>query len=302
MVAPALVDYAIVDDSRVGVYIPTFDDVLTDFEADGLSADVTRLELRLGKTQDTYTGWYPKSFETSTIKMAIMQRGNTQIPLPVGYYPKYTVTGFSADPVEVGDEIRDDNEDFYEIKTVETMRELDSCGYILCELTMLPLRSTRPLTSGTWATVGDPRYRKRVWLATYLSAANLTKDDGGTLSSYITQFAYPDYPMTRLFKGTKNLDLVFSIQKSDAEPLMDSAHSIYGYEESLPIEISAVDKYDITAVNLVWKAEQELRRITKTYPLGSVRSIERIKENSVNLGSTTLYSATINIRYKRGVT
>jgi len=142
----------------------------------------------------------------------------------------------------------------------------------------------------------DARYRTRVLLNTYLTASNLTQDDDSTLAKYITVFGKPDYPLTRVFKD-KGVDLIFCVDTPESEALPVGV----GYLENVPITIWCIDKTGITGTKLRWKAERELRRICETYPLGSLRTLTRLSDNEENLGSTTLYSVSYIMRYKRYV-
>ena len=115
-----------------------------------------------------------------------------------------------------------------------------------------------------------------------------------TQVSFIVCYGNPDYPIERVFID-KNVDLVFSIGTPDVESLPVGI----GYVEKVPITIWTIDKTGITGTELRWKAEAELRRIIETYPLGSLRSWERISDNEKNLDGTILYSVTHVMRYKR---
>lgn len=91
------------------------------------------------------------------------------------------------------------------------------------------------------------------------------------------------------------VDLLFCIGTPDSVALPVGV----GYIENVPITICTVDKSGITGTKLRWKAEAELRRVAETYPLGSLRTLERMSDNEQRLSSTTLYSVTYIIHYKR---
>jgi len=149
--------------------------------------------------------------------------------------------------------------------------------------------------------VEDARYRTKVYLDTYLLNANLTKDDGTTQVSFIVAYADPDYPLIRVFND-KAVDLVFCVGDPNSEAILDSDHYPIGYNEAVPITTFCIDKTGITGTKLKWKAEAELRRVCETYPLGSVRSLEKIGDNDQNLGSTILHSREFTLKYRRDVT
>jgi len=149
--------------------------------------------------------------------------------------------------------------------------------------------------------VYDARDRTKVYLDTYLDNANLTKDDDTTQISFIVAYADPNYPLLRVFND-KAIDLVFCVGNPESQAVLDSDHYPIGYEENVPITVWCIDKASITGTKLRWKAEAELRRICETYPLGSVRSLERLRDNDANLGSTILYSREFNMKYVRDTT
>jgi len=259
-----------------------------------LSFDVTRRALSLGDA-DSVTGWYAKTFTESTIEMIIRPKGSTFMLLGMGFYSRYAQTGYTQDPVVEGDEIKDVQNMYYEIKTIEEHYLGDNFFFRECELVKLPIHYDMPATYGTAPTVQDPRQRSKVWLDDYLTAGNLTKDDNLTPALYITCWADPPYPIEKVLL-TKGVDLVFSI----ATPTSEGLPVGVGYIEHVPISIFTIDKTGITGNKLRWKGEAELRRIAETKATGSLRSPwERMNNNEQNLGSTTLYSVTYVLPYKR---
>jgi hypothetical protein len=123
-----------------------------------------------------------------------------------------------------------------------------------------------------------------------------------TQVSFIIAYADPDYPLIRVFID-KAVDLVFCVGDPESEAILDSDHYPIGYKESVPITVWCIDKTSITGTKLRWKAEAELRRICEIYPLGgSIRSLERIRDNDKNLGSTILYSREFIMKYERDTT
>lgn len=141
--------------------------------------------------------------------------------------------------------------------------------------------------------VQDARQRTKVWLDTYLDNANLTKDDDSQ-ARFITCFAYPDYPLERVFSD-KGRDLVFTVGTPETEALPLGI----GYIERVPITIYTIDKTGITGTKLRWKAEEELRTVCEDNPEGSLRTLDRISDSDERLGSTTLYSVSYILQYKR---
>lgn len=150
--------------------------------------------------------------------------------------------------------------------------------------------------------VNDPRQQTRSWLTSYWTAGNVLEDDAVTVASGIWCFSGADYPLTQVFFGTKNIDYVLVIHKPKTRPLKQHDMYIYGYEETVPIEIVTIDKTGITAELLIWQIEAELRLVAETYPFGSFRDLSRASESRQRFGSTTLYSTTYDLRYVRDKT
>jgi len=149
--------------------------------------------------------------------------------------------------------------------------------------------------------VNDARLRTKVYLKTYLDGANLTKDDDSTEVRFIIAYADPNYSLVHIFND-KAVDLVFCIGDPESQAVLDSDHYPIGYNEAVPITVWCIDKAGITGTKLRWKAEAELRRICETYPEGSLRSLERLRDNDKNLGSTILYSREFIMKYERDLT
>lgn len=151
--------------------------------------------------------------------------------------------------------------------------------------------------------VSDARTQTKTYLDTYLRNAQLTKDDGSTQVTFITQFKDPDYPLSRVFKNPKNVDLIFSIGIPNSTPMMDPlTKAPYGYEEHVPIITSCIDKSGITGTKLLWKAVAEMRYIAETYPEGSQRTIKSQNPAPVNLGSTIIHQQKHIMNYRRDTT
>jgi len=158
----------------------------------------------------------------------------------------------------------------------------------------------RAVTSGTWASTDDPRYRTKAWYDLYITDGNLTEDDGVTQADYLTIFAYPDYPLIPVFSASgKDIDLVFAFGMPDSKPMTNYNHTIYGYEENVPVPITTCDKAGITGVNLEWKAQQELRTVAETYFAGSLRQIRSMKPLIQEHGGLRLYTSEYMLNYKR---
>ena len=150
--------------------------------------------------------------------------------------------------------------------------------------------------------VDDARYKVKYWLNYYITDTNITKDDGATKASYIFAFGYPDYPLMRVFTGTKNVDLVYALLKPRSIPLLGGSTTPWGYEETVPVDIRTITKQSITGTKLMWKGEAELRKIAEEHPEGTSRWNVSESRDITESGSTTIYGVQVNVTYRRGIT
>jgi len=150
--------------------------------------------------------------------------------------------------------------------------------------------------------VDDARYRTKVWLDTYLLAANLTDDDGDEVK-YITVFGEPDYPVSKVFTYPKYIDLIFSASDPVSSVVFNADKTVDYYEENVPITISCVDKPSITATKLKWKGEAELRRIIEVQGVSlNLRIMDSKRDITQRLGPVILYQTEVMLIYRRDTT
>lgn len=268
---------------------------------------VTLKTLTLGDA-DATTGIYAPSYADSSIYMNLAPKGQATIRSSVGYNIRYDYIGVTSSLVYAGDIIEDENSVNYKVEHVTPYRTQRSDGFTfqVCALTQMDYAEA-PASSGTWhldsaSAKTDPRSKIKNVIDTYLTAANIKKDDGVTNASTATMFGDVSYPITRLFL-TKAHDAVAVITRGASTVLYTDwvfGHKPYGFEEQVKIEICAINKSTITASNLAEKYEQEIRRIFTTYdPYTNVRDLETIEPSVVDLGYTMMCKTAIIIKYKR---
>lgn len=149
------------------------------------------------------------------------------------------------------------------------------------------------------STSEDPRYRQKVFLDAYLTAANLTEDDDSTLASFMTAFGHPPHThIVRIFIE-KEVDLIYAILEPVSKPLTGHDMTTWGYKEQVPIVHFNIDKTGINGEELKWKAERELRRICEAQIFGSVRHLTDRTTNDQWVGPTRLYSTKWIMNYRR---
>lgn len=265
-----------------------------------VDCDVTLRTLTLGGA-DEITGWYAKTWSTSTIWMYMAPRG-TPIYSQTGFglYAKYGRSGFTDGVVAEADEILDGAGQYWEIKTVDDVRAGPSLVCYQCELVKVPMHWDRPATYGTTPVPEDSRWLMKDLIQTYDDLISATEDDNSTPADYIVSFADPPYPISKVFV-TKGVDGIYSIDFPSSEGLPSSDGSPYGYLENVPVAIGTMDKTTISGDKLLLKMENGLRAIMEAHPNGSLRTVGPIRKNTVSLGSGTIYSREYTARYKRGL-
>jgi hypothetical protein len=255
------------------------------------SADLTRRALSFG-AQDSVTGWYELVRSDSTIKGSIQPQGASVGFLPCGSYSKYSHTLFTEYVVHEGDQIVDADLDVYELNTVTKWSWLDKFSHRVCEA-VKQTYANRAATSGTWHTAADslttdPRSRHKIYLDTHLSVS----------PSIITCFDGADYPIKYLFTTALGLDLdcVVSIGKDAATSLLDYQQKTYAFIESVPITIYGLSPNEVESV------EQSIRHVFTDHPIvagRTIRSMQSVKHQPIDIGGRTLWSTTLTVRYKR---
>jgi hypothetical protein len=264
--------------------------------------------LTLGATADSITGHYPVTYTDSTIYGNLSFKGQSAVSTSAGYYNRYEYVFVTASTILEGDRVEDVDGTVYEIKQVTQYKSSRTdfafywkiCGCVKVDF------AVQPATSGIWhvdstAEKTDVRYRWKVWIASNLTASTITKDNGSTTALTHTCFENKHLPLTQIFL-TKAIAALATINIADSKPLLTKDKSTYGYDETAEITIHAVNKADITAVNLLEKYDQAFREAVTNdflYALKSIRSIISLNTENIDLGSNPLYTLKIRVGYKR---
>jgi len=286
---PAIVGTMRVGHFRIGVFRDDWDNLVKRVESVSgpISLDVTRRELTLG-TPDYTTGWYAKEWSDSTIQGILSSRSATHVLVAAGTYARTDYLLLTKDVVEESDEIKDASGNYYEVKPVRLRRIGDSFSHRECDLTHLPLHSLS--YSSSTPSVEDARSRTKTYWETYLDYDKLQN------KSFIVAYSNPDYSLTRVFLD-KEIDIIFAVNQSSGTPMMDPvSQAPYGYVESVPTDVQALDP------QLMHLGGAELRRITESYPGGSKRNLETMRPTTIRLGSHTVYSQRHILNYRRDTT
>lgn len=102
-----------------------------------LICDVTRRRLIFG-TRDGTTGWRAKTYNDTTVPMAIFTRANARLATIAGAYVRYDAVGLTQNLVQEFDEIRHMGI-YYEVKAVQNHTVGDKLIYRECHMVELSL-------------------------------------------------------------------------------------------------------------------------------------------------------------------
>lgn len=266
----------------------------------GLDPNVTLRSLSLG-SRDATTGQREKSFSESTIKAVGTPRGATFSLQGVGVYAREDRLFTAAAPANIYDQILDGTK-YYEIKTKQQFKILDSHLFYAYQCSELPMWQGAVETA-TWKTdPNDPRERTKTWIDSYIRNAQITKNDGATEASWACLFKNPLYPLALEYRGASNMNGLYPVGQPVTTPLIDSDSTVYGYIEEIPIFTDTIDSTDCGGDQLLWKMEAELRYVFQNHPEGSYRGPQTRRPNLIDLGSTRLYEVESSLRYERDLT
>lgn len=148
--------------------------------------------------------------------------------------------------------------------------------------------------------VDDPRYRIKVFLDTYLTAANMLKPDGVTPLAFHVMYDAPDISYIWLFNGLSN-DMLFTIGTPvTAADAIDWDATGIGYTHKVPITIATASSETVNGDKAIWQGNAELRRVIETYPIGtgSFRLINQIVGDPEPMGAWTLHKIKYTLLYQ----
>ena len=104
------------------------------------NTEITRRTLSLG-TRDATTGWRAKTWTESIITMFIIPQTARSQAVAAGYLVRTDALGLMdpSDDIEVGDEVKNGGDEYYEVKTVRKPTIGDKPALYQCDLKKMPL-------------------------------------------------------------------------------------------------------------------------------------------------------------------
>lgn len=121
----------------------------------GRTLDLTLRTLTLGSA-DLTTGWYSKSFNTSTIQMAILYKATQRSLLHAGIFMSQEAVGITKTAVREGDEILDANANTFTVLAVHDHNILDQFMFNQCDLKLQAQGTRAPSSWNVWSGAGSP--------------------------------------------------------------------------------------------------------------------------------------------------
>lgn len=255
--------------------------------------------------RDDVTGWRKLEWNTDTVinPMEIIGRGQVGFQTPAGYTGKLDYLGRCACPLEEGEHIIK-NEQRFHVEYVHEEWRGDNFEHRDSALTYLPLYESTAAQAAWPATPKDARQKVKEYLDLRIVPANLTKDDGVTLSSTVNMFELEDlYHMRYEFRAAASpVQGIYAVGEPDSEPMFKGSSSPYGYRENVPIHILTIDSEGCGGRLLQRKMLNELRRIVENFEIGSHANLLNRRNESRRLGSMMLFDVKWILRYERGLT
>ena len=136
--------------------------------------------------------------------------------------------------------------------------------------------------------------------------ANITIEDGVTVAKYECDYEYQPAIMKRLMlEDPHNYDLLFIVSFVDEPPPDDSASGPVNYNYLIGVQPVCIHKYGATGsitVNgdkLAYKAEQEIKRVIRENPYGSLRNTRGARKVVTRIGKDLVYGNTVHVLYKQ---
>jgi hypothetical protein len=110
------------------------------------------------------------------------------------------------------------------------------------------------------------------------------------------------YPILRCFSASyEDLNALAVLKLADSKPLYSHDLNVYGFEETVEINLYAVNKTNYTAQNLLEQYEQAIRNMLTEYNVtsASIRDIQSAKYDNIDLSYAKIYHTVVKVTYKR---
>jgi hypothetical protein len=196
------------------------------------------------------------------------------------------------------------DEGLFEVRDVEALLDgSDSIGFYVGKLAEVITSEDRSARVPSSSRISDSRDLTREFLISNLDCNNITKDDKFTKANYCIMYDNPDYSLVKEFSAPNDsVDGIFVIGIPNSEPVIDSDHTVIGYDEHVPVLVYTIDKVGVSGERLQGKMKFELRRVCDS---DSARAssmhvyLERYGDGRTRIGSKTLYTTEFVFSFSR---
>lgn len=158
----------------------------------------------------------------------------------------------------------------------------------------------------------DPRLVIRVLfdpgVACKVTDANILEEDGATVATYESDYEYMPAMMKRLMlEDPHNIDLFFIVTFIAEEPPDMSASGPICYNYVLGVHSVTIHKYNadgtvkVNGDTLARQAKEEIRRIIRENPYGSLRNVRGTRRGGQRVGKDMVQGDVMEVLYKQYV-
>jgi hypothetical protein len=196
------------------------------------------------------------------------------------------------------------DERLFEVRDVgELLDGSDSIGFYVGKLAEVIPSEDKSAFASPSSGIFDSRGQVKGFLMSNLDCNNITRDDDSTKADYCVMYDNPDYSLVKEFSAPiDSVDGIFAIGIPNSVPLIDGDHTVYGYDECVPILIYTIDKVGVSGSRLQGKMEAELRRAcdSDSARAGSMHVyLEKCVERKTRMGSNFTYSTEFILKFSR---
>lgn len=196
------------------------------------------------------------------------------------------------------------DERLFEVRDVEEVLEgSNSIGFYIGKLAKIIKSKGRRACAPSNNKISDSRDHVREFLISKLNWNNITRDDGSTKADCCIMYDNPEYSLFKEFNAAvDSVDGIFAIGIPNSVPLINSDHTVYGYDDHVPIVIYTIDKVGVSGARLQGRMESELRRVCDTDDAraGPMHvHLERRSDRRTRIGSKTLYTTEFVFSFQR---
>jgi hypothetical protein len=145
-------------------------------------------------------------------------------------------------------------------------------------------------------------------ISSKVTDANILIEDGSTAALYESDYEGQPTLMSRLMlENPHNIDLFFIISLIAEEPPDQSSSGPVCYNYVIGVQSVTIHKYDssgsltVNGDKLARQAKEEIRRIIRENPYGSLRNVRGARSQRDRVGKDFIYGDVMEVLYKQYV-